>query len=125
MPNVGTSILYAQKENVSENSPPTQAVNSKYQVLTKHLALTDISLTFISSFLPSNFHFAQTIAQMIGNARIFLKDATGQQIIDKYQGKGFGKKAFSWIINFLDNHSKYGQAACYYLKTRNANESLV
>lgn len=124
MSNVRTSILYAQKEDLSENSPPKKAINSKYQVLAKHLAITDISLTFISSFLPSNFHFAQTIAQ-IGNARIFLKEDKGQQIIDKYQGKEFGKKAFHGIINFLDNHSKYGQAACYYLKTRNANEFLV
>ncbi|PJD94721.1 MAG: hypothetical protein CK425_10795 [Parachlamydia sp.] len=107
-------LIQPNSEEVKPNKDKTEVKSTK--------AKTDLS-SLKMAFVESGEDLTVSLnyeGQLIGSARIFLKDGKvhifTMQIIDKYQGKGFGKKAFHEIIDFLDNHPKYGQTAYYYLE---------
>jgi len=58
--------------------------------------------------------------KLIGTSKISIEDGKTHvftfQLLDEYQGKGHGKKAFHEIISFLDNHPTYGRTAYYYME---------
>lgn len=73
--NIHHTIEDFKKLNETELS--NQTINSKYKIVNKNNRLTDLFYKFVSFFLPSNIHIAQTTPESVIKQLSKLKNKTG------------------------------------------------